>query len=264
MDADQIKSEVQKHYAAIARTGGSCCSPAADSSAGCGCGTSSADCCSSEGEISSVLIRYEDVGLATEPGAELGLGCGFPTLHARLQPGERVLDLGSGAGVDVFLAAKAIGPTGRAIGVDMTPEMIARAWNNAVQGGFRNVEFRLGDIEALPVADQDVDVVLSNCVINLVADKRRVFQEIFRVLKPGGRFVISDIVSIGDLPEEVRKDAEQWAGCVAGALDREVYLGLIREAGFVDVRVIHSVEYGDPQAQGYGLASITVEGTRPA
>jgi SAM-dependent methyltransferase len=210
------------------------------------------------------LIRYEDVGLASEPGAELGLGCGFPTLSASIQPGERVLDLGSGAGVDVFLAAKAVGPEGWVIGVDMTPEMLARAWDNAARGGYRNVEFRLGDIQALPLPENDVHVVLSNCVINLAPDKCKVFSEIYRVLKPGGRFSISDIVSLGDVPDEVRKDAELWAGCVAGALDRDVYLGIIREAGFTQVQVRQSVEYGDQTSQGYGLASITVEGFKPS
>jgi SAM-dependent methyltransferase len=267
MDTHNIKSEVRKHYAAIASGAGSCCSPAVESC--CGSPASSGSCCSSDSAAGSVLIRYEDVGLAAEPGAELGLGCGFPTLSAQIREGERVLDLGSGAGVDVFLAAKAVGPQGWVIGVDMTPEMIARAWDNAVKGGYRNVEFRLGDIEALPLPADHVDVVLSNCVINLTSDKRQVFAEIFRVLKPGGRFSISDIVSLGNVPEAVRKDAELWAGCVAGALDREVYLGLIREAGFADVRVSKSVEYGDQQSgdqgsQGFGLASITVEGCKPA
>ena len=252
MDESQVKSEVQKRYAAIARQGG------------CGCGSASAEssCCSGEGQVSSTLICYEQVGLAAEPGAELGLGCGFPTLAAGLRPGERVLDLGSGAGVDAFLAAKAVGPQGWVIGVDMTPEMLARAWENAARGGYSNVEFRLGEIQALPLPASDVDVVISNCVINLVPDKRRVFAEIYRVLKPGGRFAISDIVSIGDVPEAVRRDMELWTGCIAGAIDREEYLGIIREAGFTQARISQMTEYGDLREKGYGFASVTVEGAK--
>jgi SAM-dependent methyltransferase len=204
------------------------------------------------------------VGLATEPGAELGLGCGFPTLSAGLREGERVLDLGSGAGVDVFLASKAVGPTGWVTGVDMTPEMIARAWDNAVKGGYRNVEFRLGDIQDLPLPANDVDVVISNCVINLAPDKRLVFAEIYRVLKPGGRFSISDIVSVGDVPEAIRRDMELWAGCIAGAMDRDEYLEIIRQAGFADVHISKTSGYGDLASTGYGFASVTLEGTKGA
>jgi len=240
---DDIKTEVRKHYAAVATQ-----------ASGCGCGTSS--CCSDD---SAALVDYTGVEGVVE-GANLGLGCGVPTVYAGIRPGDTVLDLGSGAGIDVFLAAKAAGPAGRAIGVDMTPEMIARAWSNAVQGGYRNVDFRLGEIEALPVDSNSVDVVLSNCVINLVPDKRRAFAEIYRVLKPGGRFSISDVVTHGQLPESVRRDVELWAGCVAGALDREEYLQIVREAGFVEVKVNASVDYDAVQGEGYGISSITVEG----
>jgi SAM-dependent methyltransferase len=246
---DDIKAEVQKHYAAIALQGD-----------GCGCGGS--DCCPSDAAVDSTLVDYGSLNMEVVEGANLGLGCGVPTLYAGLQPGQTVLDLGSGAGVDVFLAARAVGPAGRVIGVDMTPEMIARAWNNAVKGGYRNVEFRLGDIEALPVADASVDVVLSNCVINLAPDKRRVFAEIYRVMRPGGRFSISDMVTYGQVPPEIRSDAERWASCIAGAIDRENYLQIIREAGFEDVKIDKSVEYDALNGEGYGMASITVEGRK--
>jgi ubiquinone/menaquinone biosynthesis C-methylase UbiE len=197
------------------------------------------------------------------PGSDLGLGCGTPTAHADLHPGETVLDLGSGAGVDVFLAAKDVGPAGRVIGVDMTPEMIERARANALAAGLANVEFRLGDIEALPVEEGAVDAVLSNCVINLAPDKRRVFAEIRRVLRPGGRFVVSDMVTYGDVPAAIRQDLELWAGCVAGAMDREAYLALVRETGFERVRVKAESTYPSPEREAYGLQSVTVEGWKP-
>jgi ubiquinone/menaquinone biosynthesis C-methylase UbiE len=209
-----------------------------------------------------MLVDYGVLGAAGASEGNLGLGCGLPTLYAGIQPGNTVLDLGSGAGVDVFLAAKAVGPQGRAIGVDMTPEMIARSWENAVKGGYRNVDFRLGEIEALPVQDSSVDVVLSNCVINLAPDKRKVFSEIFRVLKPGGRFSISDIVTYGPVPEAIRQDMALWAGCSAGALDREDYLRLITETGFSDVQVNQLVEYDAMKGEDYGFASLTVEGRK--
>ena len=247
---DDIKIEVQKHYAAIATQ--------VD---GCGCGSGSS-CCSSDTVAASDLIDYGDLNAEVVEGANLGLGCGIPTLHAGIRPGDTVLDLGSGAGVDVFLAAKAVGPEGRVIGVDMTPEMIARAWNNALNGGYRNVEFRLGDIEALPVEPTSVDVILSNCVINLVPDKRRVFAEMYRVLKPGGHFSISDMVTYGHVPDEIRNDVDRWTGCIAGAMDRDTYVQIIREAGFADVRVDKSIEYDALKGEGYGVTSITVEGRK--
>ncbi len=242
---DDIKVEVQKRYAAVAL----------DAQRSC-CAT---DCCSDGG---AALVDYTGVEGVVE-GSNLGLGCGVPTLYAGIKPGHTVLDLGSGAGVDVFLAANAVGPQGRVIGVDMTPEMIARAWDNAVKGGYRNVDFRLGDIETLPVEDKSVDVVISNCVINLAPDKRRVFAEIHRVMKPGGRFSISDMVTYGDVPESIRKDVALWAGCVAGAMDRDEYLDLIRAAGFDNVAIDKSVEYDDPRGAGYGVMSVTVVGRKP-
>ena len=248
MDERNIKAEVQKHYARIAQ-GSGCCG--------------GEPCCSAECAAEPSMVSYGELAEDVVAGANLGLGCGLPTQYAGIKAGDTVLDLGSGAGIDVFIAAKAVGPEGHVIGVDMTPEMLQRAWTNAIKGGYRNVEFRLGDIEALPVNDNSVDVVVSNCVINLAPDKLRVFAEICRVLKSGGRFSISDIVTHGHVPEKIRQDVEMWAGCVAGALDREIYLQVIRDAGFPDVRVNQIQEYDYPQGADYGFASITVEGQKP-
>ncbi len=165
-------------------------------------------------------------------------GCGNPTALAGLKEGEVVLDLGSGGGIDIFIAAKKVGPKGKAIGVDMTDEMLELARRNAEEVGIENVEFRKGDIEDLPVEDESVDVIISNCVINLAPDKDKVFTEAFRVLRPGGRMLISDKVTKGGLPEEVRNDPDAWAACVSGALDEEVYVGKIRDAGFEKVSVV--------------------------
>ncbi len=245
MDAIKIKQEVKNRYASIALQGGGCC--------GGGGG-----CCSSEPQTVSLV----DYGPLEAAEGNLGLGCGLPTLYAGIGAGDTVLDLGSGAGVDVFLAARAVGPEGRVIGVDMTPEMIARARENALKSGYANVDFRLGEIEALPVESASVDVVLSNCVINLAPDKRRVFAEIQRVLKPGGRFSISDIVTYGDVPEAVRQDMDLWAGCTAGALDQDEYLGLLQEQGFSGVQVNSRVKFDNPESKAYGFASLTVEGRK--
>ena len=185
--------------------------------------------------------------------AFMGLGCGNPTALADLKEGETVLDLGSGGGIDVFLAAVKVGLSGKAIGVDMTPKMVELATRNAQAGGFANVEFRLGEIEDLPVEDNSVDAIISNCVINLSPDKLRVFKEAYRVLKPGGRIMVSDIVTDGELPEEVRQDPEAWAGCIAGAMDRGDYLEAIRRAGFERVEVVGEQAYdemGDPRLDG--------------
>lgn len=255
MDEKTIKTQVKTRYAAIAQSGGSCCAPS---------GSSQSSCCSPDSVAVNPLIDYSSLDLLPVEGSDLGLGCGMPTRFAALQPGEVVLDLGSGAGIDVFLAAKAVGETGSAIGVDMTEEMIERAWQNARKHQIKNVDFRLGEIEALPVDSSSVDVVLSNCVINLAPNKQRVFAEIARVLKPGGRFIISDIVTFGDVPAEIRQDMELWAGCVAGAVDEQEYLGLIRASGFVDLKY-HSrssatEDAGENQAgPAYGMVSITIE-----
>jgi arsenite methyltransferase len=216
-----VKKAVRDNYGQIARKG-SCGS----------CGTATAK------ELQSQRLGYEASALDAIPDeADLGLGCGNPTAFAGLQPGEVVLDLGSGGGIDCFLAASAVGPTGRAIGVDMTPEMVERARAAAARGGYENVEFRLGELENLPVADASVGVIISNCVINLVPDKRRAFAEAFRVLRPGGRMHVSDIVIDGDLPEDIRGSVAAYVGCVAGALTRTDYLAAIEAAGFTDIRV---------------------------
>jgi SAM-dependent methyltransferase len=192
-------------------------------------------CCSTE--VYNIMSDdYTTLG-GYNPDADLGLGCGLPTQFARIKPGDTVIDLGSGAGNDCFVARAETGPTGRVIGIDFTPEMIRKARENSVKLGFSNVEFRTGDIEKIPVTANAADVVVSNCVLNLVPDKKRVFCEIFRVLKNGGHFSISDVVLAGELPEALKKDAEMYAGCVAGAVQREEYLGFITKTGFVNLQI---------------------------
>ena len=180
----------------------------------------------------SKSLGYSEADVQAVPDANLGLGCGNPTAFAELKPGDIVLDLGSGAGFDCFLAAQRVGSSGKVIGVDMTPEMIEKAQANALKYGYLNVEFRYGDIEALPVDDRSVDVVISNCVINLAPDKEKVFREAFRVLKPEGRMYVSDMVLLAELPEDLKNDKDLLAGCVAGAVLKEEYLGLLKKAGF--------------------------------
>jgi len=214
------------------------------------------------------LSQAEAIGYLTEDlehvpeEAIMGLGCGNPTSTADLKTGEIVLDLGSGAGVDVFLAANKVGPNGRVIGVDMTEEMIAKAEGIARNYGYHNVEFRLGEIERLPVEDESVDVVISNCVINLSPDKSKVFQEIYRSLKPKGGLIVSDIVCEKTLPDGIKNNLDAWARCIAGALEQEKYLNLIRKAGFEDIEVVSSrafyVEDKESQAKEK-LLSITVK-----
>jgi len=228
MEGDEIKKEVRQRYAQVVSERISCCGP----SAGC-CGPAL------QPEIQSLKIGYSENDLQAVPeGANLGLGCGNPLAHAALKPGDTVIDLGSGAGFDCFLAAAKVGHEGRVIGVDMTPEMIDAARKNAAKGNYRNVEFRLGEIENLPVADKEGDMVISNCVINLSPDKARVFREAYRVLKPGGRLMVSDIVLLGDLPEGVRQSIPAYVACVAGEVKKEDYLAAIKGAGFADIRVL--------------------------
>jgi SAM-dependent methyltransferase len=220
---------------------------AAGAASGCGCG-----CHPMPEEAISKGVGYSDADLAVVPeGANLGLGCGNPLAFSALKEGDVVLDLGSGAGFDSFLAARKVGKTGKVIGVDMTPEMIAKATANAKAGNFDNVQFVLGDIEALPLPDNSVDVAISNCVINLVPDKKKVFQELNRVLRPGGRFMVSDLVLLKELPEQVRMSVEAYVGCVAGAILKDQYLAIIRSAGFEDVRVVDesyaAVDLADPE-----------------
>ena len=225
-------------------------------------------CCSSCGGGVSPLIKAEAVGYSRKDLADIpeetimGLGCGNPTAIAELKTGEVVLDLGSGAGVDVFLAANKVGPTGKAIGIDMTKEMVDKAEEIAGNYGYRNVEFRLGEMEKLPVEDESVDIIISNCVINLSPDKSKVFQEAYRVLKPEGRLTVSDIVSEGALPSEIKNDLNAWACCIAGALEQQEYLREIKEAGFEDVQVLSSKEFyieGEGSQALGKLLSVTVK-----
>ncbi|MDD5127326.1 MAG: arsenite methyltransferase [Dehalococcoidales bacterium] len=237
MKDTEIKKAVRENYAAVVKKGRSCCAPA---SSCCGPATS---CCGGSTKSQAALISkgigYSDEELAAVPdGANLGLGCGNPTAIASLKKEETVLDLGSGAGFDCFLAANKVGAKGKVIGVDMTPEMLDQARENARKGGYQNVEFRLGEIENLPVADNSVDIIISNCVINLSPDKPRVFAEAFRVLKPGGRISVSDIVLLKDLPDFIRKSVSAYVGCIAGAQKKEEYLGIIKKAGFTKVKVM--------------------------
>ena len=225
MEDQEVKSVVRENYARVAKQNGSCCSSAC-------CGTSKPK------EISK-RIGYTDEDLEAVPsGSNLGLGCGNPTALVSIKPGEIVLDLGSGAGFDCFLASNKVGPEGRVIGVDMTEEMVARARDNASKGGYKNIEFRQGEIENLPVEDSTIDVIISNCVINLVPNKDKAFKEAFRVLKPGGRLMVSDIVLLKKLPDFVKDSIEAYVGCIAGAATKDRYLGAIKSAGFGDVTVI--------------------------
>lgn len=226
---DDIRAGVRRRYRQIATaaTGGSCCS--------------GRNCCAPDAlgkPAASAKLGYSGDDLAAVPdGANMGLGCGNPQAIAALKPGETVLDLGSGGGFDCFLAAPQVGDTGRVIGVDMTPEMVAKARANAAKGGYANVEFRLGEIEHLPVADSSADVILSNCVINLSPDKPQVYRETFRVLRPGGRLAISDVVALGELPDGVKGSPDAHCGCIAGAIPAKNVEALLAEIGFVDIAV---------------------------
>ena len=204
-------------------------------------------CCCTNGDLSHDISRavgYNEEELASVPeGANLGLGCGNPTALASLNEGETVLDLGSGAGFDCFLAANAVGATGQVIGVDMTPEMIEKARANARKGGYNNVDFRLGELEHLPAADSSVDVIISNCVINLTPDKAAVFREAFRVLKPGGRLAVSDMVLLKELPDVVKQSVAAYVGCLSGAVMKDAYIATIRAAGFEDIRIVEESSF---------------------
>ncbi len=237
MKKEEITKTVRTRYAKVAKQGGSCgCSgnPAAAQKSSC-CGAATA---ASTTDISK-NIGYSDADIKAAPeGANLGLGCGNPVAMASLKEGDVVLDLGSGAGFDCFIAASKVGTKGKVIGVDMTPEMLDKARENIRKGNYQNVEFRLGEIENLPVADNSVNVIISNCVINLSQDKPKVFKEAYRVLKPGGRLMVSDIVLLADLPEEILASVEAYVGCVAGASKKSVYLQAIKAAGFQEVKVV--------------------------
>jgi SAM-dependent methyltransferase len=234
--SEGLVNQVRKRYAQIAVTSSSCCTPAPTAGVGC--------CTSPASSDVSREIGYSAGELAGVPEeANLGLGCGAPIGHLRLQPGETLVDLGSGPGLDALLAWKQVGPTGRVIGVDMTPEMLERATATAARAGAANVEFRQGRLERLPVESAAVDAVTSNCVINLVPDKAAVFAEIARVLKPGGRVVVSDIVLDRPLPEAVAKDVLAWCGCVAGAALRSGYFELVAAAGLGEVELLKDEDY---------------------
>jgi len=235
MKEENIKKAVRESYAKVA-SGSSCCSAPVTGSSCCG----QIDLAK---EISS-NIGYSKEDLTKVPeGSNLGLGCGNPIAMASLAKGEVVLDLGSGAGFDCFLAAGKVGPEGRIIGVDMTPEMLEKAKENAQKGSFSNVEFRLGEIENLPVADGIIDIIISNCVINLVPDKDRVFSEAFRVLKPGGRIMVSDIVLTKELPDFIKNNMAAYVDCISGAIIKDNYLNAIKKAGFRDVKIIDEVNF---------------------
>ena len=276
MKESEVKKVVREGYGKIAVESSSCCGPVK----ACGCGNNST-------EATSKQIGYSDEDINTVPdGANLGLGCGNPVAIASLKEGDTVLDLGSGAGFDCFLAAKKVGPRGRVIGVDMTAEMLDKARGNAEKGHYTNVEFRMGEIENLPAADNSVDVVISNCVINLSPDKRRVFREAFRVLKPGGRLMVSDIVLTQEMPDLIKTSIEAYVGCVAGAETKEKYLAAIKAAGFIDVKIAGETAFpielmnNDPTVQQVveslslspamvneiagSVLSVKVAGTKPA
>lgn len=244
MGKEKIKEVVKKRYAKIAKEGTSCCPT---------CGP-----CGIDMMEQAKNIGYSEKELKSIPeSAVMGLGCGNPTALADLKEGETVLDLGAGAGIDVFLAANKVGSQGFVIGVDMTEEMVKKANETAKKSGYKNVEFKLGEIENLPIEDNSVDVIISNCVINLSPDKWRTYQEAYRVLKPGGRILISDLVTEGELLEEIRKNFEAWAGCIAGALEKNKYLATIRKAGFKDVTIVSQNTFYEPGLNDTLVGKIT-------
>jgi len=250
MQPDEVKEAVRQHYTEVVRAGTTCC--------GGGCGSGSA-----EDLTAPMTPAYEGQDSDILATANLGLGCGDPVRFSGLVEGMTVLDLGSGGGIDVFLSAKEVGASGRAIGLDMTDEMLERAESNRSKLGLWNTMFVRGEIESIPLPSGSVDRVISNCVINLVPDKRKAFREIFRVMRKGGTFVVSDIVTDGVIPETMRKDPELWAGCVSGALDRTEYLGIVREAGFEGVEILVEKKSGGEIAGSFVLSSITVRGRKP-
>lgn len=259
VSAERIREAVRDAYGEIALAdGGGCCGPSA------------VPCCT-DGSVSLELGYSADDLAAVPEGADLGLGCGNPGALAALQPGETVLDLGSGAGFDAFLAARAVGPTGHVIGVDMTPAMVSKARANAAAGDYPQVEFRLGEIEHLPVADATVDVIISNCAVNLSTDKPAVFGEAFRVLKPGGRLAISDVVAFADLPDDVRGDLGLYSGCMAGASLISELEAILHSTGFVGLAIEpkdESRSFIERWAPGRDLTeyvvSATIEAVKPS
>jgi len=225
-NAAGIKQSVKEKYASISRNSGSesCCGPS--------------ECCSSDQGVDYTIFSDDYSELeGYNPDADLGLGCGLPTEFAKMKPGDTVVDLGSGAGNDAFVARQVVGESGKVIGLDMTEEMIQRSTLNAIKLKYDNVDFVLGDIEEMPLDDSIADVVVSNCVLNLVPDKEKAFAETYRILKPDGHFSISDIVIAGDLPDAIKEDAEMYAGCVAGAIDKDEYLGIVKNSGFENITI---------------------------
>jgi ubiquinone/menaquinone biosynthesis C-methylase UbiE len=222
MNADEMKNRVREKYGELARTGGSCCDP-----------------------VTAHLYTPGETHAIPVEAVQASLGCGNPVALADLRSGETVLDLGSGGGLDVLLSARRVGPAGKAYGLDMTDDMLALARENQRRAGVDNVEFLKGEIEAIPLPDASVDVIVSNCVINLSTDKPRVFAEAFRVLKSGGRFAVHDITTRGPIPDEIRRSAEAWIGCVAGALDEEDYRGLLARAGFERIEIVPTRVYDE-------------------
>ena len=283
MKNEEVQKTVRERYGKIAKESSSCCcgDPKANLKVSPCCGNSS----TAVGSISK-QVGYTDAELNAVPeGANLGLGCGNPIALASLKKGEVVLDLGSGGGFDCFLASEKVGAKGKVIGVDMTAEMLDKSRENARKGGYKNVEFRLGEIENLPVADNSVDVIISNCVINLSNDKKRVFEEAFRVLKPGGRLMVSDIVVLKELPDFIKESIDAYIGCVSGAMKKDKYLTAIKKAGFEKVKVMREDTYplsdfiDDPAAKvimtdlkitpelvndiSDSIASVKVQGLKP-
>ncbi len=276
MEKEEAKKVIREGYAKVAQQGSSCC----------GSGNSSFKGTDLTAAISQKMGYSEEELKAVPEGANLGLGCGNPVALASLKEGDTVLDLGSGAGFDCFLAAKKVGSKGKVIGVDMTPEMLEKARGNARKGDYKNVEFRLGEIENLPVADNSVDVIISNCVINLSPDKERVFSEAFRVLKPEGRLMVSDMVLLKALPDSIKESIAAYVGCISGAMMKDEYIEVLRRAGFQEVDIVDEVSLpidcmaNDPVAQEFvkdlGLSfeglkdlassviSIKVSGVKPA
>lgn len=275
MEDKKIRKIVREGYAQIAKQDSSCCSHVKS-------------CCSSTDspqEISQQIGYTEEEVQAVPEGANLGLGCGNPVALASLREGETVLDLGAGAGFDCFLAAQKVGEKGKVIGVDMTPEMIEKARENAKKGNYPHVEFRLGEIEHLPAADNSIDVIISNCVINLSPDKAQVFNEALRVLKPGGRLMVSDIVLLKELPDMIKESVEAYVGCISGAIMKDEYLKLIEQAGFHQVSILDESSFpvelmiNDPTAKAiikkfnipskmvnsvaYSVISMKIKGVKP-
>jgi SAM-dependent methyltransferase len=268
--AEQIKEVVRQKYGAIAEQpdANNCCGPTS--------------CCGPEIDANVPIVMSQDYqelnGYVAD--ADLGLGCGLPTQFAQIKSGDTVVDLGSGAGNDCFVARAETGETGRVIGLDMTPPMIDRARKNAKTLGFTNVEFVYGDIEDMPLPENLADVVVSNCVMNLVPDKQKAFAETYRILKPGGHFSISDIVLKGDLPEGLQQDAEMYVGCVSGAIQKDAYLQLVQGAGFTNIQIqkereiglpddvlqkfLSAAEIADYRQQDRGIYSVTVFAQKPA